>query len=72
MQLHSTALCKNLIKGIEAADLAPFAQYPIAHRITYNYYLGVFAFLREDYKEAETKFLLALSKCTIKSPRNIE
>lgn len=33
-QLKSTALCKNLIKGIGAADLAPFSTYPIAHRVS--------------------------------------
>lgn len=91
LQLKSTALCKNLIKGIGAADLAPFSAYPIAHRVglpwsrrqprakltlplqvSYLYYMGVFAFLREDYTEAEKQFCLALSLCHAKARRNIE
>jgi hypothetical protein len=32
-KLKSTALCKNIIKGIGAADLAPFDRYPLAHQV---------------------------------------
>ncbi|ORY90126.1 hypothetical protein BCR35DRAFT_299671 [Leucosporidium creatinivorum] len=71
-KLKSTALCKNLIKGIGAADLAPFGAYPVAHRVSYLYYMGVFAFLREDYTEAEKQFCSALSLCHAKARRNIE
>lgn len=34
--------------------------------------MGVFAFLREDYVEAESKFLASLQSCHAKSTRNIE
>lgn len=34
MQLRSTALCKNLIRGIGAADLAPFQMYPLSHQVS--------------------------------------
>lgn len=71
-QLKSTALCKNIIRGIKAANLAPFEAYPVAHRTTYLYYMGVFAFLREDYGEAEASFIQALNLIHKKASRNIE
>ena len=41
-------------------------------QVTYLYYMGVFAFLREDYAEAEMQFCSALSLCHAKARRNIE
>lgn len=41
-------------------------------QVTYLYYLGVFAFLREDYPEAEGHFLKSLQMTHVRSPRNIE
>lgn len=72
LQLRSTALCKNLIKGIGAADLAPLHTYPLSHQVAYTYYMGVFAFLREDYADAERQFLRALSLTHARGRRNIE
>ncbi|KAM0793522.1 hypothetical protein ACM66B_000960 [Microbotryomycetes sp. NB124-2] len=72
IKLRSTALCKNLVRGIGAADLAPFEAYPRSHQVAYLYYMGVFAFLREDYIDAEKNLLAALSKVHSRSRRNIE
>ncbi|KAK4055163.1 COP9 signalosome (CSN) subunit [Microbotryomycetes sp. JL201] len=72
IKLRSTALCKNLVRGIGAADLAPFEAYPSSHQVAYLYYMGVFAFLREDYTDAEKNLLAALSKVHSRSTRNIE
>lgn len=41
-------------------------------KVAYNYYLGVFAFLREDYVEAEAKFLASLEMIHRTSHKNIE
>ncbi|BGP12266.1 hypothetical protein JCM10213_000039 [Rhodosporidiobolus nylandii] len=62
-KLNSTALCRNIIRGIGAAELPPLESFPRAHQVTYLYYMGVFAFLREDYAEAERKFTEALEGC---------
>ncbi|GAA6040960.1 hypothetical protein JCM8097_000512 [Rhodosporidiobolus ruineniae] len=70
-RLNSTALCRNLIRGIGAADLPPLSAFPRAHQVTYTYYMGVFAFLREDYGEAERKFQEALEGCHRKMKDNI-
>ncbi|KAK4057714.1 COP9 signalosome (CSN) subunit [Microbotryomycetes sp. JL221] len=72
IKLRSTALCKNLVRGIAAADLAPFETYPRSHQVAYLYYMGLFSFLREDYIEAENNLLSALNKIHFKSNRNIE
>ncbi|GAA5836176.1 hypothetical protein JCM11251_007388 [Rhodosporidiobolus azoricus] len=71
-QLNSTALCRNIIRGITAVDLPPLSSFPTAHRVTYTYYMGVFAFLREDYGEAERLFTQALGETHRKVGRNID
>ncbi|GAA5834958.1 hypothetical protein JCM3766R1_002053 [Sporobolomyces carnicolor] len=70
-KLNSTALCKNIIRGIHAAELPTLDKYPRAHQTGYNYYLGVFAFLREDYKDAEARFIDCLEGIHRKASRNI-
>lgn len=71
-QLNSTALCRNIIRGIGAADLPDLSTFPRAHQVTYRYYMAVFAFLREDYAEAERGFREALQQCHYRMKRNIE
>ncbi|GAA6010216.1 hypothetical protein JCM10207_005671 [Rhodosporidiobolus poonsookiae] len=71
-RLNSTALCRNIIRGIGAADLPPLDRYPRAQQVTYRYYMGVFAFLREDYAEAEKQFVEALAATHRKVTRNID
>ncbi len=39
---------------------------------TYLYYLGLFAFLKEDYAEAEKLFFQSLSLCHKKYNKNVE
>lgn len=41
-------------------------------QVGYRYYMGVFAFLREDYKIAETEFEFCLSNIKAGSTRQIE
>lgn len=48
------------------------AAYRIREQVSFLYYMGVFAFLREDYDDAEKQFLQALSKVHFKARRNIE
>ncbi|GAA5899076.1 hypothetical protein JCM6882_004611 [Rhodosporidiobolus microsporus] len=71
-QLNSTALCRNIIRGIGAVDLPPLSTFDKAHQVTYTYYMGVFAFLREDYGEAERLFTNALAETHRKVGRNID
>jgi hypothetical protein len=44
------------VRTIEVqADLPAFELYPAAHRVTYKYYIGVIAFLQEDYNKVSSE-----------------
>ncbi|KAA1114260.1 COP9 signalosome (CSN) subunit [Puccinia graminis f. sp. tritici] len=69
-KLKSTALCKNVIRGVENAGLLDGFQVPIAHRVTYRYYMGVLSFLQEDYEKAEEHLYFAFNNCYRNKRRN--
>ncbi|SCV68343.1 BQ2448_464 [Microbotryum intermedium] len=71
-QLKSSHLCKSIVRGINAAGLTGFSTIPKGHRTTYTYYMGVLAFLREDYTEAEVQFSNALAMVHHRAVKNIE
>lgn len=49
-QVDRQSLCKNIIRAISSsANPQPFDSYPIGHRVTWRYYMGLLAFLEEDY-----------------------
>jgi len=62
-KLKSTALCKNVIRGVENAGFLDGFQVPIAHRVTYRYYMGVLSFLQEEYDKAEDHLYFAFNNC---------
>lgn len=49
LQLKSLGLCRNILRALSAADLPDFELFPRAQRVTFKYYLGVLAFLNEEY-----------------------
>ncbi|KAI4916559.1 hypothetical protein J4E85_010215 [Alternaria conjuncta] len=70
-KLKAISLSKNVVRSIEAqSDLPTFELYPRAHRVTYKYYLGVLAFLQEDYAKAESSLQQAWESCWSKSQQN--
>ncbi|SCZ90212.1 BZ3500_MvSof-1268-A1-R1_Chr1-3g01842 [Microbotryum saponariae] len=71
-RLKSSHLCKSIVRGINAAGLTGFAAIPKGHQTTYTYYMGVLAFLREDYTEAEVQFSNALGMVHHRAFKNIE
>lgn len=72
-QLKNISLSKNVVRSIEAqSDLPAFDLFPISHRVTYNYYVGVLAFLQEDYTKAETCLMKAWDQCYSASTKNQE
>lgn len=60
--LKSTALCKNILRALAAADLPPIEAYPRADRVTFAYYVGRLAFLDEEYTKAELELGYALAE----------
>ncbi|KAG0149332.1 hypothetical protein CROQUDRAFT_688491 [Cronartium quercuum f. sp. fusiforme G11] len=71
-KLNSTALCKNVIRGVENADLSMGLYIPMSHRVTYRYYMGVLSFLQEDYDKAEDHLSFAFNHCHRDQLRNRE
>lgn len=69
-KLNSTALCKNVIRGVENADLSAGLYIPMAHQVTYRYYMGVWSFLQEDYQKAEEHLTFAFKHCHRDQLRN--
>lgn len=49
-KLNSINLSKNIIRSIQAqVDMPPLEAFPKSHQVTFKYYVGVVAFLQEDY-----------------------
>ncbi|KAI8616173.1 hypothetical protein BC830DRAFT_1063678 [Chytriomyces sp. MP71] len=53
-------LAGNLIRSLKSVDLPELDQFPIAHAVTYRYYMGVLAFYDEQYKRAQDELTWAL------------
>ncbi|PWN35787.1 protein CSN12 [Meira miltonrushii] len=62
-KLRSLGLCRNILRAIGAADLPDFERFPRAQRVTFKYYVGVLAFLNEDYSKAEVDLDYAFKQC---------
>jgi hypothetical protein len=52
-KLNSISLSKNILKAIQAyrGDMPSLESFPMAHQVTFKYYIGVIYFLEENYVE---------------------
>ena len=50
-RLKSLHLCSNTLRSIQSNDLPPIQSFPLAHQVTFKYYVGVLAFYNEQYKK---------------------
>ncbi|KAG0651630.1 COP9 signalosome 8 [Hyphodiscus hymeniophilus] len=73
-KLSSISLSKNILKAIQAyrGDMPNLDAFPMAHRVTFKYYVGVICFLDENYVEAERNLTEAWNLCHKDATRNIE
>lgn len=71
-RLKSVALCKNVIRGVDNAGLLAGFAIPMAHRVTYRYYMGVLCFLQQEYDKAEEHLDFAFKNCHRAKHRNRE
>ncbi|KAI8874021.1 hypothetical protein GQ42DRAFT_117118 [Ramicandelaber brevisporus] len=62
-RLHTPHLCTNFIRAIATLPLPEFQLFPKSCRITYNYFLGSYEFVREEYTQAEQHLTAALNEC---------
>ena len=60
-----------MIKAIRVGEMPPFEEFPMAHQVTYSYYLGLLKFLDEDYKSANEHLAFSLSRCHPSANKNI-
>ncbi|KAK0124062.1 COP9 signalosome (CSN) subunit [Cadophora gregata] len=73
-KLNSVSLSKNILKAIQAyrGDMPTLDAFPLAHQVTFKYYVGVIYFLEEAYEEAEKHLTEAWQMCHKDSIRNKE
>ncbi|KAH8118410.1 hypothetical protein DFH11DRAFT_1839054 [Phellopilus nigrolimitatus] len=65
------ALSRNILRALEAnKDIPPLSSYPRAHQVTYRYYIGVIAFLNEEFEKAEQELTLSFYNCQVDSQMN--
>lgn len=62
-KLNSVSLSKNILNAIQVyrGDMPSFDAFPMAHRVTYKYYVGVIYFLEEEYAEVSLPKYQSLS-----------
>lgn len=71
-KINKFSLSKNVLRAIEVSEMPPLECFPKSHIVTYKYYLGVSAFLNEEYAVAETELMKSLELCQKKSVKNLE
>ncbi|KAF7322058.1 PCI domain-containing protein [Mycena kentingensis (nom. inval.)] len=70
-KVKKISLTRNIIKALENnADIPDLGQYPRSHQVTYRYYIGMIAFLNEDFVKAEKELTLAFYNCLTAAPKN--
>lgn len=71
-RLNKLSLTKNVLRAVEVSELPDLQFFPKAHIVTWKYYLGVIAFMNENYSLAETELTSALSLCSKSATKNTE
>ncbi|KAJ9104354.1 hypothetical protein QFC19_003996 [Naganishia cerealis] len=67
------ALCKNLVRATTSdPSIPPLETYPLADQVTWQYYLGLLAFLNGDEAKARECLGWAWEKCWVGARRNQE
>ncbi|QSL65089.1 hypothetical protein MERGE_002394 [Pneumocystis wakefieldiae] len=71
-KINKFSLSKNVLRAIEVSEMPPLECFPKSHVVTYKYYLGVSAFLNEEYTVAETELMASLELCEKNSAKNLK
>lgn len=67
--LDQLNLVQNVLRALQACELPGIDDFPRAHTITFNYYLGRYHFGREEYEISETCFTFCFQRLpSSKSP----
>ncbi|KAK9246629.1 hypothetical protein V1506DRAFT_534800 [Lipomyces tetrasporus] len=75
-KLGTISLATSVVRVLNASstvgDIPSVEEYPKAHMVTFKYYVGILAFMDEEYEKAEEHLQAALNKCHKKATRNQE
>ncbi|TFL07829.1 hypothetical protein BDV98DRAFT_600080 [Pterulicium gracile] len=71
-KMKQIALAKNILRGVEIADLPALTSYPRSHQVAYRYYLGMIDFMNENYTKAEKELEFAFYNCVTSATANQE
>lgn len=67
-RINKLNLCKPLIRAIDSSVYKD--QFPLAQRITYQYFVGRKAMFDSDYRSADEFLSFAFQNCHKKFPKN--
>ncbi|KAK9370349.1 hypothetical protein V1509DRAFT_617503 [Lipomyces kononenkoae] len=68
----ATSIVRVLNASSAAGDIPSVDNYPRAHMVTFKYYVGVLAFMDEEYDKAEEHLTAALNNCHRRASTNQE
>ncbi|KAK9374452.1 uncharacterized protein V1513DRAFT_458803 [Lipomyces chichibuensis] len=68
----ATSVVRVLNASSAAGDIPSVEEYPKAHMVTFKYYVGILAFMDEEYEKAEEHLRAALNNCHKRATRNQE
>ncbi|KAK9314158.1 hypothetical protein V1524DRAFT_162819 [Lipomyces starkeyi] len=68
----ATSVVRVLNASTAAGDIPSVEEYPKAHMVTFKYYVGILAFMDEEYEKAEEHLHAALNNCHKRATRNQE
>lgn len=71
-KLDNLSLSANIVKAAQVSELPDISFFPKSHIVTYRYYMGIIAFLNEDYTKACEELEEAFKLCSKKETRNPE
>jgi hypothetical protein len=62
-KLNSISLSKNILRAIQVyqGDMPDLEAFPMAHQVTFKYYVGVIYFLEENYAAVSRHAFLLFS-----------
>lgn len=55
-------LVQNVLKALKACELPGIDEFPRAHTVTFNYFLGRYHYGREEFESAETCFMFCFDR----------
>ncbi|CAB11237.1 PCI domain-containing protein [Schizosaccharomyces pombe] len=72
LRLDCVHLTNNVLRAMKVVELPDISLFPKSHVVIFHYYLGIVAFLNQNYKNASAELEIAFSLCHKGYNRNLE